>query len=109
MLVHGASGGVSILRRQVTRNAAFSPESAFACATCGHIYMNKWIIKIRILYSRCIFLEQALLFQKSMKVQEWLWKVPGAEGAQEALSCSWKLVWKLHKQPCSGEMKQQEL
>lgn len=42
VLVHGASGGVSILRRQVIRSAAFCPESAFVSDTmCGHTYIKK--------------------------------------------------------------------
>lgn len=50
VLVHGASGGVSILRRrQVIRSATFCPEAAFACSSVyGHIYIKKCNSKIRI-------------------------------------------------------------
>jgi len=40
VLVHGASGGVSILRRQVTRNAAFLVSASVCHMICGHIYIN---------------------------------------------------------------------
>lgn len=45
VLVHGASGGVSILRRQVVENAVFCPSICF-CLIYGHICINKWINKI---------------------------------------------------------------
>lgn len=58
MLVHGASGGVSIPRRQVIENnvSVFASASSWDMS-CGHICVNRladWVFYFR--YSRIHFL-----------------------------------------------------